>query len=291
MIDLLFTLRTMNTRAISICWFFCMISPSSVFVIYPTNAYTLGFYIFFSGCIFMTGFRLMKASISQDIAENLFLKVNAIKHNINEALVVAAKSNEPVSLSDSLSIKENLYAIEATVPIRKSSISTHHRKLQPLLSVVLQDYSLLAHSLGITLNVNFSADQEIRILKVDPSLLNKILSIIISNSISVTGKGGKVSVSTELSCSHYSIVVTDFAGGIKPDVLSKLSRTKVRSFGRRVDVHNRIHYGLGFVSLKHLIAHSNISVTSEFDGYANKVIIAISRKVNSIGVNDRALSL
>lgn len=281
----------MNIYKLSFIWLISLIIPISILVLFKVNIYTLLAYFAMTALVFLVGIRAFKALIIRDFSDRLHLKVNAINHNINEALVVAKSNGVPVSLSDSLSIKENLYAIESSVRTRRAKIATHHRKLRPLLSTTLQDYQSLAESLGVHMRICFDADEHIRILKVDPSLLNKVLSIVLSNAISVTPQGRKIIVSTELSEDHYSIMVKDFAGGIDSDVLSKVNKYKTKTFGRRVDVHNRIHYGLGLITLKGLLQGSNISVKSNADGIENHVAIKISRNVASIGLEQNTHSL
>ncbi len=273
----------MNTQGFIVFWLVCLLTPVSVLIFYPVTIYSCLLCLGLVSSIFLLGVRSLRAYISKEIAQNLLLKVNAMNHNINEALVSAVDKNEPVSLADSLSIKENLYAIDSTVSIARSNISTHHRKLKPLLSVTLHDYYQLAKALGVNLQISFEADQKIRVIKVDPSVLNKVLSIVLSNAISVTPKGRKVMVSTELCENYYSIVVSDFSGGICPEVIDKTRNPKIHSLGRRVDVHHRIHYGLGFISLNKLTANSNINIETNFQGITNNVVIKVSRQINSIG--------
>ncbi|NOI31853.1 sensor histidine kinase [Vibrio coralliilyticus] len=258
--------------------------PISILVLFKINTLTVAAYLLMTSILFIIGLRALKALIVRDLSDRLHLKVNAINHNINEALVAANNNKEPVSLSDSLSIKENLYAIESVVKGQHTRISTHHKQIRPLLSTTLQDYQSLANNLGIHFNVSFHADDLIRVIKVDPSLLNKILSIVLSNAISVSQSGRRVVVSTNLCEQYYSIVVKDYAGGINNEILRKVNCDKTKSLGRRVDIHNRIHYGLGLVTLKNLVSGSNISLKHSSEGITNQVVIRISRKVAAIGL-------
>ncbi|EOX3447477.1 Sensor protein CreC [Vibrio cholerae] len=278
----------MKLNVIKMIWFASIQLPVCVFFVYPSEFFTVPVYLGFTSIIFYFGLQIVQARASQEITESLLLQVNAINHNVNEALVSAMSRNEPVSLQDSLSIKENLYAIESMIPTRRESLATHHRSISPLLSVTLQDYADLAKQSGIHFQCNFDADQRLRIIKVNPSILNKALSIILSNAISVTPKGGVVSVTTELTETHYTISVFDYGGGIKSSVLLKLNKGDLKTFGRRIDKHNRAHYGLGFVSLKRLLLNTNITAKTTTSGGMTEIKLSISRRVDGIRVKECA---
>ncbi|BBM67906.1 hypothetical protein VA249_45520 (plasmid) [Vibrio alfacsensis] len=194
----------------------------------------------------------------------MHVKLNALNHKIHESIICSVNKKEAINHADSLSIKESLTALSSfsiNADCNKN-ISMIYTKVEPLLSVTLQDYEALAVKYGINFISDFSADRELRTIKFDPSKLNKIVSIILSNAVSVSERGDSIKVSTSITKEKYVIAITDSKGGIKSNVVDKLNDVNITSMGRRVDCHNRVHYGLGLISLKNLIIDSGIDVRS-----------------------------
>lgn len=268
----------MKTKFTQLIVFASTLSPLTMFVFVSFNVTSCMIFIVSSFVLFSISMRAHSAALVKHCYNGLHLNLNAVNHNINEALMVSFRNNERISLASSLSIKENLYALSSLT--EKRFFPQNYQNVHPLVSVSLADYSTLARQSGVRFEESFDADVKMRIIRVDPSILNKTLSIILSNAISVTPKHGKVIVSTELCADYYSISVTDFSGGIKSSVAQLVKRSNTHSIGRRVDEHNRIHYGLGLISLRNLILGSNISVSTRNNTKSHSVIIKISRRLD-----------
>lgn len=140
-------------------------------------------------------------------------------------LFLLLRRMKKISLADSLSIKESLYSIASISPFNNSP-SMFYRSVEPLLSVTLNEYGTLANHYGIKFEYELSADSQIKVIKLCPSTLNKVLSIVLSNAISVSGKGDRIRVMTNLSQSHYSVIVLDDSSGITPATLTKIEKKK-----------------------------------------------------------------
>lgn len=266
--------------------FFPTICPFSLFIFYNFNPYSFTAFILSSLTLFSLSIKAYEAFIEKLCYDQFYTGYNAINHNINEALLSSARRNESVSIADSLSIKENLYVLSSIGEIR--FVPQHYAKVEPVVSISISDYKKLAKNYNINLNVSFEADKKIRVIRFDASLLNKALSIIISNAISVTKKNSRIDVHTQLCKDYYSIVVRDYSGGIRSSVIQALRQTRVNSTGRRVDQHHRAHYGLGLITLRRLIIGSNISVSMNSDKKSHSVIVKISRRLEMSSVKECA---
>ncbi|AUI88822.1 hypothetical protein BS333_20825 (plasmid) [Vibrio azureus] len=251
--------------------------PSVLFMFYKVTLETLTMLFVFLSLIGYFGFKAFENHIINRTLKSVHVKVNAMNHTINEAIIYSSKKNEKISLADSLSIKESLYSIASISPFNHSP-SMLYRSVEPLLSVTLSEYGTLANHYGIKFEYDFSADSQIKVIKLCPSTLNKVLSIVLSNAISVSGKGDRIRVMTKLSQSHYSVIVLDDGSGITPATLAKIEKRETLSCGRRVDIHNRVHYGLGLISLKRLANGRDISIQSDQVDSKHCVIINIDRR-------------
>lgn len=253
--------------------------PSCIFFFYDLNCYTFILFMLISGTLYHFAIKMYCSFITSRYCEGFHMGLNAINHNINEALLASARKNERICLADSLSIKENLYALSAVGAVR--FFPQNYSNIEPLVSVTLRDYQQLADQYGLRFSVSFDADQSLRIIRVDTGLLNKVFSIVLSNAISLTPPNGKLSVSTRLHKDSYDIIVTDTSDGLTSSIIQALKSSSTYSLGRRVDIHNRIHYGLGLVALRRLLAGSNIRVHTKKNSDNHSVIIKISRKSNA----------
>lgn len=256
--------------------------PSVMFMFYRMTFGILTILFIWLSLIGYFGFKALENHIINRTLKSVHVKVNAMNHTINEAIVSSSKKNEKINLADSLSIKESLYSIASISPFNNSPSMIYH-SVEPLLSVTLSEYGTLANHYGIKFDCDFSADSQIRVIKLCPSTLNKVLSIVLSNAISVSRKGDRIRVMTKLSQSHYSLIVVDDSSGITPKTLRKIEKRETLSCGRRVDIHNRIHYGLGLISLKRLANGRDISIHSDLVDSKHCVIINIKRGISAIG--------